>query len=223
MAGSEAREQDATEGLEYDFFIAHAGGDTAMAETLYERLSTNSRPFLDARCLLPGDDWDVELARAQRASRITVVLVSAQTDAAFYHREEIATALALSRSDPESHRVVPIVLPGWSDDRMPYGLRVKHRLSLQGSGSIDAVVDQLLDLLLQIARRSSQGVYDQRSSLVLDEHFRQSRHILTLLRTLAYDRLIDIDIHKELQREIVRDIMLKAVEESGADGGDADD
>jgi hypothetical protein len=76
--------------VSYDFFLAHAGLDAAQAERLYDLLSTETKVFLDTRSLLLGDDWDRMLAEAQRSSRVTVVLVSANTDTAFYQREEIA-------------------------------------------------------------------------------------------------------------------------------------
>ena len=54
-------------GIEWDVFIAHAGGDTATAERLYDLLVAGCRPFLDTRCLLLGDDWDTQLAEASPA------------------------------------------------------------------------------------------------------------------------------------------------------------
>ena len=95
---------------QYDFFIAHASPDQEAAEQLFDLLKERSTPFLDSRVLQFGDEWDRELALAQRQSRITVVLVSSRTDDAFYEREEIAAAIALARGDPQGHRVVPVYL-----------------------------------------------------------------------------------------------------------------
>jgi hypothetical protein len=67
---------------EWDFFLAHAGADKETAESLYEYLVDKCRVFLDSRCLRLGDDWDTELATAQRRSLVTVVLVSINTAAA---------------------------------------------------------------------------------------------------------------------------------------------
>ncbi len=75
----------------WDFFIAHAGKDAAVAEALYDELYLNARTFLDSRSLMLGDDWDHALQRAQLNSRITVVLISENTDQAYYQREEIAS------------------------------------------------------------------------------------------------------------------------------------
>src|SRR2546421_288407 len=71
----------------WDFFLAHAGRDAAVAEALYEELHTKARTYLDKRSLWLGDDWDRHLPDAQRASRITVVLISKNTEKAYYQRE----------------------------------------------------------------------------------------------------------------------------------------
>ena len=47
----------------WDFFLAHAGKDTPLAEDLYDRLYQTARTFLDSRSLLLGDDWDHGLLR----------------------------------------------------------------------------------------------------------------------------------------------------------------
>lgn len=51
-----------------------------MAEQLYDLLVPKAKVFLDSRELMLGDNWDEELAAAQRNSLITVVLVSRKTE-----------------------------------------------------------------------------------------------------------------------------------------------
>jgi len=99
----------------WDFFLAHAGSDSGIAESLYGLLSPHCRVFLDSRSLKLGDDWDVALPEAQRRSRITVVrsritvvIISPHTPKAYYQREEVATAIQLARTSPDDHRVVPV-------------------------------------------------------------------------------------------------------------------
>ena len=46
-----------------DFFLAHAGPDTATAERLYGLLADETSFFLDSRSLVLGDDWDRHLPR----------------------------------------------------------------------------------------------------------------------------------------------------------------
>jgi hypothetical protein len=103
----------------YDFFLAHAGPDTAEAERLYDLLASETSVFLDRRSIVLGDDWDRTLAEAQKQSRVTVVLVSANTDTAFtsekrsqqrstLHAVSQSTALyrfTWSRLLPTSHTV----------------------------------------------------------------------------------------------------------------------
>lgn len=132
---------------EWNFFLAHAGTDVELAERLYDQLASESRVFLDSRCLSLGDDWDAELASAQRRSLISVVLVSKSTTAAYYQREEIAAAIALAREASDRHRVVPIYIDNSAEGtEVPYGLRLKHGISLGDECSLDEAAIQLLDL-----------------------------------------------------------------------------
>src|ERR1035441_5111771 len=109
----------------WDFFIAHAGPDRDAAHELWKELSSTCRVFLDAESLEYGDDWDLALPEAQRNSRVTVVLVSGRTEKAYYLREEIAAAIAMTREDKDRHRVVPVYLdiPPFDDHDVPYGDR----------------------------------------------------------------------------------------------------
>jgi hypothetical protein len=75
----------------WDFFVAHASADRELAEGLYELLSPQFRVFLDSRSLVPGDDWDQAIAQAQTESAISLILVSSNTENAYYQREEVAS------------------------------------------------------------------------------------------------------------------------------------
>jgi len=131
---------------QWDFFLAHSSLDAATAEQLYDHLSERSRVFLDSRSLLPGDDWDLALRRAQTSSRVSVVLVSANTDQAYYQREEVATAIDLARDETAAHRVIPVFLSKYVGD-VPYGLRLKQGIHAEAVGGIPGVADQLLNLM----------------------------------------------------------------------------
>jgi hypothetical protein len=141
-------------GQQWDIFIAHASPDQSAAEELYGYLAKFEHPrklriFLDTKSLRLGDDWDTNIAAAQRNSKVTVALVSSKTEGAFYQREEIAAAIALARKDKTNHRVVPIYLDDHaaSDAKVPYGLRLKHGISLSEAGSLEAVASRLEDLV----------------------------------------------------------------------------
>lgn len=139
----------------WDFFLAHAGSDTPVAETLYDLLSPRTKVFLDSRCLLEGDNWDEELALAQRASLVTVVLVSTNTGQAYYQREEIAAAIDLTRKNKDTHRVVPLYWKDRLDEQpdIPYGLRLKHGLFANGPDELPRIAERLISLLQKLAQR----------------------------------------------------------------------
>jgi len=137
-----------TDKHQWDFFIAHAGPDVSTAEALYDFLSGSAQVFLDSRSLELGDDWDRELSEAQRKSFITVVLVSSRTDAAYYERVEVASAIKLARAQPARYRVVPVVLDDMPEPQVdPYGLNLKHGLSLSNAGSLENIAFRLLEAL----------------------------------------------------------------------------
>ena len=133
--------------IEWDFFIAHASADRGPAEALYELLKP-AKVFLDTKSLLLGDEWDRELPLAQSRSRITVVLVSSNTDQAYYESEEIASAIILGRQDKSKHRVVPVFLDDRPDEtKVPYGLLRKHGVYVSREGGLEAVSIKLKELL----------------------------------------------------------------------------
>jgi predicted ATPase len=131
----------------YDFFLAHAGPDEAVAGELYDLLSPHARPYLASRCMELGADWGRELSEVQRRSRVTVVLISPNTPRAFYQRAEIARAIDLAREDPASHGVIPIFLEGFSGDprqEVPFGIDLKHGIRLSESTDLASAAEQLL-------------------------------------------------------------------------------
>jgi TIR domain len=131
----------------WDFFIAYARRDAATAEAIYHLLASHATVFLDSKCLVPGDDWDLRLRDEQENARITLVLVSSGTRAAHYERDEIASAVQLARTDASRHRVIPVVLTDGpsaaQQPQLPYGLRTKHAIFLTKEG-LDGAVAELL-------------------------------------------------------------------------------
>ena len=161
--------------MNWDFFLAHARPDKAIAEELYEHLCPPARTFLDSRSLLLGDDWDRKLPRAQRDSRVTVVLISLKTDTAHYQRNEIAHAIAMAQTDETAHRVVPVYIDTDSCEQnldVPYGLRNKLGLSFSSDGGIEGVAKRLLDLLNKLRREEADR------AAVLSENDRDAVFIL---------------------------------------------
>ncbi|HRW10222.1 MAG TPA: TIR domain-containing protein [Caldilineaceae bacterium] len=141
----------------WDFFIAHAGTDTTIAEDLYDLLAPKSKVFLDSKNLMLGDNWDKELLSAQNSSLISVILVSSSTERAYYQKEEIASAIDLARHDEDQHRIVPVFLDAGARDnsQIPYGLRRKHGLTLSGSDDLAIAADRLIELLSKIKQKET--------------------------------------------------------------------
>lgn len=134
----------------WDVFIAYASSDRAVANAIFEGLSDKWRVFLDHKRLLPGDDWDAALSAAQRDALVTVVLVSQNTEGAYYQREEVAAAIDLARRNPESHRVVPIYIGPSGVQAAPYGLRIKHGLTCAGLADVGDAISQVRNLLVAL-------------------------------------------------------------------------
>ena len=147
--------------LKWDFFIAHAKADEATAELLYDMMAS-ARVFLDSRCLELGDNWDISLPKAQSESRVTVVLISSNTEQAYYEREEVAAAIAMARKKGEAHRVVPIYLDSnaASHDFVPYGLRLKQGLYLSDKLTLSDAANKLLSLLKRLRASSDSPTND---------------------------------------------------------------
>jgi hypothetical protein len=146
----------------WDFFIAHAGADTKVAENLYDLLTGSARVFLDSRSLELGDNWDRALRIAQSHSRITVVLVSEHSDAAYYERVEVASAITLSRVADDGHRVVPLFLDAASakGGSELYGLNLKQGLLLTNTLTLEGAAFRLLATLKRMRYRTV--LYDSR-------------------------------------------------------------
>jgi hypothetical protein len=134
----------------WDVFIAHAGPDLVQAEALYAALAPKLEVFLDSKCLRPGDNWDAELARAQRESLVTAVLVSGSAEEAYYEREEIAAAIRMARENPRLHRVIPIFVDEASQRSPPYGLTLKHGLRMDDAAAAGPVASALERVLQSV-------------------------------------------------------------------------
>jgi hypothetical protein len=194
--------------IRFDIFIAHAGADREPAEILYDLLAPKCRVFLDSRCLSLGDDWDSAIASAQKSSNVTLVLISSQTEKAYYLREEIAASIALARSDSERHRVVPIYLDDSADAsvEVPYGLRLKQGLRISDTGRLSDVAKRLLDLLHDLQQRSTNGIEASPAGGFTGDG--QAAGVATARQTeLLFD--VTIDVPQEMVGTEVSYILLK--------------
>ena len=140
---------------QWDFFIAHAGKDAERAKDFYEYLSSSCRAFLDAACLNPGDNWDIDINKAQHNANTTIALISADIQSAYYAREEIATGIALERQNDQAHHVVPVYLDGMPMDitQVPYGLRLKHGIDVVQIGGLEAAANKILSMVGSLSEK----------------------------------------------------------------------
>jgi len=170
----------------WDFFIAYSTADKPIAEELYFLLAPHAKTFLDTQCLLLGDDWDTELATAQRQSIVTIVLISSNTAKAYYQREEIAAAIALARENSHHHRVVPIYLDetGTKNSTIPYGLRLKEGLRCSENQVLSTISVKLLELLQKLAELGDETDKHQVSQEMVNTYNSQyHRQILSVSST----------------------------------------
>lgn len=152
-----------TDEYDWDFFIAHASADKASAETLYALLEPKSRVFLASRDILPGTPWIKEVLEAQQSSRITIVLISSNTEEAYYENEEILAAIDLARKKEKAHRVVPVYLDPESGESTRYPLLGLHFLTVSDSRGLAGVAHELINMLSKV--RGDKPVVDTDAQL----------------------------------------------------------
>ncbi|MCD4766018.1 MAG: SUMF1/EgtB/PvdO family nonheme iron enzyme [Methanosarcinales archaeon] len=84
-------------------FLCHSSGDKPEVRNLYQRLSSDGfDPWLDEEKLLPGQEWEVEIAKAVQTSDVVIVCLSHKaTNKAGYVHKEIKDALDEAEKQPE--------------------------------------------------------------------------------------------------------------------------
>ncbi len=85
-------------------FLCHTSADKPTVRDLYQRLNSEGfiQPWLDEEELLPGQDWQLEIPQAVRASDVVLVCLSPQSiTKAGYVQKEIKFALDIADEQPE--------------------------------------------------------------------------------------------------------------------------
>ncbi len=84
-------------------FLCHSSGDKAAVRELWARLRADGHhPWLDEQDILPGQDWELEIRRAVRASQIVLVCLSkGSISKSGYVQKEIRFALDVADAQPE--------------------------------------------------------------------------------------------------------------------------
>jgi PAS domain S-box-containing protein len=85
-------------------FLCYSSGDKKLIRDLYQRLCVKGiAPWFDEKDLLPGQDWDQEIAKAVRASDIVIVCLSRESiNRKGYVQKEIKYALDVADEQPEN-------------------------------------------------------------------------------------------------------------------------
>jgi hypothetical protein len=94
-------------------FLCHSRADKPAVRKLYDRLKSDGyKPWLDAVNLVPGQDWELEIRKAVRASDTVVVCLSAQSvTKAGFMQKEIKYALDVADEQPEGRiYIIPVRL-----------------------------------------------------------------------------------------------------------------
>jgi hypothetical protein len=124
-----------------ELFLAHPPANKATAAALYDLLEPYVGVFLASRSLQPSEHWDEEVMAAQRAARAIALVISRQSDPAWYFSPAILSAVSLHRASPSSQRLVLVVLD--PDIRVPHLLRDVPTIEVSPAGGLAGVVDRL--------------------------------------------------------------------------------
>jgi formylglycine-generating enzyme required for sulfatase activity len=84
-------------------FLCHSSGDKPEVRNLYQRLSSDGfDPWLDEEKLLPGQEWEREIAKAVKTSDVVIVCLSHKAiNKSGYVQKEIKFALDKAEEQPE--------------------------------------------------------------------------------------------------------------------------
>ena len=84
-------------------FLCHASENKPIVKDLYDRLvSAGYEPWLDSEVLLPGQDWDLEIRKALRASDAVIVCLSkVSVSKEGYIQKELKFAQDIQDEKPE--------------------------------------------------------------------------------------------------------------------------
>jgi hypothetical protein len=105
-------------------FLCHASGDKPIVRDLYDRLTVAGfDPWLDEKNLLPGQEWQREIAKAVKSSDVVIVCLSrGAVTKEGYIQKELKLALDVADEQPEAtFYIIPLRL-----DESPVPDRLKQ-------------------------------------------------------------------------------------------------
>ena len=130
----------------WDIFLSFAGKRPAEAHAFYDALGKHGRVFFTAAKQDALTNWASDIRLAQQNSDSSVVLVSTESQSAYYQQEEVAFAISLSRESRGAHKVIPVYLDGRpkATEWNLYGLHILQDVSVPEVGGIQAAADRVL-------------------------------------------------------------------------------
>ncbi|MGH8909331.1 MAG: toll/interleukin-1 receptor domain-containing protein [Egibacteraceae bacterium] len=192
-------------------FIAYAGPDREHATQLFDHLDPTLPTFLDCRCLLPEDDFDIALHRTQSACLVTVALISANTPESFYQRAELTHAIELERSSQASrHRVIPV----WVDD-IPVAQRPFQLMNRQGIHLYDKMTwADAADAVIDVVKRMLQAAVERNrlDEIELGPIRYRAFAALDLSKEAWQTGRIDSDLRTDFNRRILDEVLRRIFE-----------
>lgn len=130
----------------WDIFLSFTGKRTADALAFFDALGKRVRVFFTADQQNALTNWPTDIRRAQQNSNSSVILVSTESESAYYQQEETAFAISLSREKPGGHKVIPVYLDGRpkATEWNLYGLHILQDVSVTEVGGIQAAAGCVL-------------------------------------------------------------------------------
>jgi hypothetical protein len=107
----------------YDVFLCYNSQDKATVEPLAHHLKDTFRVFYDLWEMIPGRPVQEQLEAALTKSQTYAVFIGS-AGLGRWQNEEMRVAIS-PRVDEESKRVIPVLLPGASEDELPAFLRLR--------------------------------------------------------------------------------------------------
>jgi pyrimidine deaminase RibD-like protein len=153
-ASSVARQPAETARL-LSVFLCHSSSDKRFVRALAVKLrESGMAPWLDEEQLLPGQDWEMEIRKAVRASDAVVVCLSnSSISKSGYVQKEIEFALDVAGEQPEGSI---FLIPARLDDcDVPERLKRRHYVDLHSATGYDRLVAALNQRARTLGRRAA--------------------------------------------------------------------
>src|SRR5271167_267898 len=151
-------------------FLCHSSGDKAAVRDLYDQLRAGGfNPWLDEQDILPGQDWEREIARAVRSSAVVLVCLSrSAVSKAGFIQKEIKYALDVADEQPEGAIfIIPVRLEGCE---VPDRLSKWHWVDLFENRGYDRILTVLVMKRLSARRVEIPSDYTIRQIRTLRGH-----------------------------------------------------